>query len=181
MKERGVLHRPVEVARLPAEAVEIVADAVEREALAAEYGLVAIDRLMATATLTPGARGAVEVEGRVLADIVQTCVVSLVPVAQHIDETFALKFVQPADAPPEPQPGTEVAIDPDRPDPPEVLTGPHIDLGAVVEEVFVLAIDPYPRAPDAALPPEAAAATEKGGESPFAVLAGLRRPKDEGG
>lgn len=181
MKEHGVLHRPIEIARLPADAVDIVADEGERSKLAAEYDLVAVDRLTATATLTPGTRGAVAVEGRVEADIVQTCVVSLVPVPQHIDETFAVKFVQPADAPPEPSPGSEVAIDPDRPDPPEVLTGPHLDLGAVVEEVFVLAIDPYPRAPDAELPPEAVAAAEKGAQSPFAVLASLRRPKGEGG
>jgi uncharacterized metal-binding protein YceD (DUF177 family) len=176
----AILSRPVDVARLPQGAVEIVADAAARARLAAAYDLVAVDDFRATAELAAGPRGSVEVEGRVVADIVQTCVVSLVPVTARIDEPFSLRFVRPADAPPPPKPGAEIVIDLDRPDPPEVLTGPTIDLGAIAEEAFALAIDPYPHAPGAALPPEADALQDPDSDSPFAVLAGRANPGKEG-
>jgi uncharacterized metal-binding protein YceD (DUF177 family) len=110
----------------------------------------------------------------VVAEIVQPCVVSLEPVPQHIDEAFSVRFVPPgsAELPAAPRPHEEVVIDAAAPDPPEELHGAAVDLGAVVEEAFVLAIDPYPRAPDAMLPE-----TEAGGEraeSPFAVLGRLK-------
>jgi uncharacterized metal-binding protein YceD (DUF177 family) len=169
----AILSRPVDVAHLSEGAVEIVADAAERASLAAAYDLVAVNSLSATVELAAGPRGSVEVRGRVLAEIVQTCVVSLVPVATHVDEPFSLRFVRSADAPPPPKPGAELVIDPERPDPPEVLDGPTIDLGAIVEEAFVLGIDPYPRAPGASLPPEVTDLPESPSDSPFAVLARL--------
>jgi uncharacterized metal-binding protein YceD (DUF177 family) len=177
----AILSQPVDVARLPGDPVEIVADESERARLASAYDLVSVDRFNATAELTPGPRGSVTVDGRVVADIVQTCVVSLVPVPAHIDEPFSLRFVRPSDAPPAPKPGAEVVVDPDRPDPPEVLTGPAIDLGAIAEEAFVLAIDPYPHAPGAEIPAEAGGAPATPSESPFAVLAELTKRRREDG
>jgi hypothetical protein len=56
------------------------------------------------------------------------------------------------------------------------------DLGEAVAEQLALALDPYPRAPGAELPAEAAEAGSEEGEAtapgpaaPFAALAGLRR------
>lgn len=176
----AIISRPVDVARLPAHPVEIVATAEERARLAAAYDLQAVKDLQATVELFPAPRGSVRVEGRVVADIVQTCVVSLVPVDAHIDETFTLRFVRPEDAPAPPKAGAEILVDADRPDPPEVIEGPAIDIGAVAEEAFVLAIDPYPRAPGATLPQEPDAEAGAAADSPFAVLAGLRKPPSEG-
>lgn len=181
MNGNAIVSRPVDVARAPNEPVEIVADEAERLKLAAAYDLAAVDSFRATVELSVGPRGSVEVNGRVVADIVQTCVVSLEPIAARIEEPFSLRFVRPSDAPPAPRPGAEVVIDPERPDPPEVLTGPAIDLGAIAEEAFVLAIDPYPRAPGAAIPPEADGSLAAPPESPFAVLAGLARRRKEDG
>lgn len=181
MNGNAIVSRPVDVARLPGEPVEIVADEAERLTLASAYDLAAVDSFCATVELSAGPRGSVEVNGRVVADIVQTCVVSLVPVAAHIDEPFSLRFVRPSDAPPAPKPGAEVVVDPERPDPPEVLTGPAIDLGAIAEEAFVLAIDPYPRAPGAAIPAEAGGSPAMPSESPFAVLAELAKRRKEDG
>jgi uncharacterized metal-binding protein YceD (DUF177 family) len=154
----------------------------ERSDLAAANGLIAVNGLSASAGVTrDGSRG-VSVEGRIIADIVQTCVVSLVPVEQHIDESFLVRFLE-ADArnrvPPRP-PGGEVVIHADEPDPPEIISGPWIDLGALVEEHFVLAIDHYPRAPGATLPAEAVDSDHAGRDSPFAALSALandRSPK----
>ncbi len=179
MSDMRILSRPVVAADIPAAGVdvEIVASPVQRAALAAAYGLVAVEALSASATLSPEAGGGVTLSGRVVGDIVQTCVVSLAPVEQHIDEPVSVRFVAPSspEAPKSPKPGAEVMIDPDQLDPPEVLAGPTIDLGALAEEHFVMAIDPYPRAPDATLPAEATGARDDTRDSPFAVLAELAR------
>lgn len=174
MNDRAILSHPYDTVHLPATgvAMEIGAGEAERAALAAAYELVAVNGLSATATLTPAAGGLVMVEGRVLADIVQSCVVSLEPVPQHIDEAFSASFVAADSRPAQPPAGAarEVAIDPDAPDPPEVMDGTTIDIGALVEEMFVLAIEPYPRAPGAELPANGGDEPGAEGESPFAVL-----------
>ncbi len=175
MIDKPILSRRTEAAHLPDAglAVDVVASDDEKAALADAYEVVAVNALSGEITLTADGRGAIIAEGRVVADIVQECVVSLEPVAQHIDEPFSVRFVPP-DSPEAPRPakaGKEVVIDPGLPDPPEVIDGTTIDLGALVEEIFVLAIDPYPRAPDAALPADVVAdGAQTGRESPFAVL-----------
>ncbi len=178
MSERPILSHITDTAHLPATGVEvaIAASAEQRAALAAAYDVKAVDGLAATATLAPAADGLVAVTGRVTADIVQSCVVSLVPVAQHIDEAFSVRFA-PAGSPQAQPVAKEVAIDPQAPDPPEVMEGTTIDLGALVEEMFVLAIDPYPRAPGAALPADGGEAPESAEESPFAVLREVLRTR----
>ncbi len=66
--------------------------------------------------------------------------------------------------------GGELDLDPDADDPPDVLEGDKIDLGAYVVEDLSLAIDPFPRKPGAAFE-----APDTGAEiSPFAVLAKLK-------
>ncbi|MEJ0096749.1 MAG: DUF177 domain-containing protein [Bauldia sp.] len=123
--------------------------------------------------------GGIAVEGHILADIVQTCVVSLVPLAAHIDETFAIRFVR--DRSRLPKPGLEIVVDPEQPDRPSCWNGPTLDIGALVEEYFVLAIDPYPRAPGAELPAALAVDPDAAEVSPFAALAALaRQPKGPG-
>jgi uncharacterized metal-binding protein YceD (DUF177 family) len=178
MSKGGVLLRPVSVGDLHgSKDVEVMADTAERSALAAEYGLLDVRALRAKATIGSEAGGAVNVDGNVVADIVQACVVTLVPVEQHIDEPFAVRFVRPG-SPELGRPGKlhgEVVVDPEAPDPPEVLTGQSIDLGAVVEEAFVLAIDPYPRAPGAVLPEEVSGKGAEPADSPFSVLVRLKR------
>ena len=52
----------------------------------------------------------------------------------------------------------------------EIETGGQVDLGELVAEEVALALDPYPRHPDAALPPEASDPEE----NPFAALAALK-------
>lgn len=173
MSQTAILSHPVGVADLPSAPVEIVARPTEREALAAAYDLVAVDALSATITVAPAPGGGVIADGRVVADIVQTCVVSLVPVDEHIDETFVVTFVR--DASRVPPPGTEIVVEDGTPDPPELLEGPTLDVGALAEEYFALAINPYPRAPGAVIPPELAGDDQPAKASPFAVLASLAK------
>jgi uncharacterized metal-binding protein YceD (DUF177 family) len=171
----SVLSRPVAVAGIHGQLeAEVTADLSERTALAAAYDLLDVTGLSATATISADANG-IDVSGRVTADIAQACVVSLVPVEQHIDEPFFVRFVRPGspELPPAGRPHEEVVVDPGAPDPPEVLTGPFLDLGPVVEEAFVLAIEPYPRAPGAVLADEAVDQNDSA-DSPFAVLGALK-------
>jgi hypothetical protein len=62
-------------------------------------------------------------------------------------------------------------------DPPDPIIGGVIDLGQVVAEQLVLALDPFPRAPGAAFdsPADAPAAEGTPTPGPFAALAALRQ------
>ncbi|MEX0852046.1 MAG: DUF177 domain-containing protein [Bauldia sp.] len=177
MSGTAILSRPVEVARIPSDGLEvdIVANDEELTALAAAYDLVAVKGLRATAALRRDDKGEVTVDGRTAADVVQSCVVSLAPVDQHIEEPFSVRFVAPGspDAPGPARPGAEVVVDPALPEPPEILTGATIDVGALAEEHFVLAIDPYPRAPGAVLSADQAQEIRGDADTPFAPLKGL--------
>ena len=44
-------------------------------------------------------------------------------------------------------------IDAEGPDLPETFSGDRLDAGAIAEEFFELAIDPYPRKPEMRMPP----------------------------
>ena len=137
------------------------ADAAEREALARRFGIPSIGRFRAELLLRPEPDGAVRAEGRLEAEVVQSCVVTLEPVPQRVEERVALRFL-PAGR--EPDEGPE-EVD-------EVETGEDgtADLGEALAEQLALALDPYPRAPGATLP-EAATA---GSAHPFAALGRLR-------
>ena len=179
MNQHAILRRPYDTAHLPPAGAEVTLSAgnEERAAIAEAYDLLAVDGLSASATLAPGAGNVVSVAGRVVADIVQACIVSLEPVTQHIDEPFQVDFVPAESAAAQAAAAREVAVDPEAPDPPEVMEGTTVDLGALVEEMFVLAIDPYPRAPGAELSVDGSNAAESEDESPFAVLREVMRTR----
>ncbi len=123
----------------------------ERAALAARLDLPAILALRCRFAVAAPARGIVAASGRLEARVVRTCVVSLEDFETPIAEDFAIEFV------PE---GTES----DDPDPESVdeipYAGDALDLGEAAAEQLALALDPYPRRPDAMLPDDAAAAVD---------------------
>jgi uncharacterized metal-binding protein YceD (DUF177 family) len=170
-----LLPRPVDVVAIGAtpQVRRVEATEKERKEISAALDLVDLPALAADLELRRDGRGRIHVEGRVVADIVQSCVVSLEPVAQHIDEPIAMVFVEAREAGAEPRPGAEIRVDPVDEDPPEALPGSTLDLGPIVIEHFVLAIDPYPRAPGAELP-DGGEGTSDSPDSPFAILAKLR-------
>ncbi|MBM3570001.1 MAG: DUF177 domain-containing protein [Alphaproteobacteria bacterium] len=151
----------------------VAADPAERAALARRFGLVALDRLEAALTLTPGEDGTVTVEGRLEARLSQACVVTLEPVPADIDEPFRLVYA-PAATPP---PAADFAPDDD--DPPEAIVDGAIDLGEIVAEQLGLALDPYPRKPGIAFEGYSTgpAADQPGPSGPFAALATLRQTR----
>lgn len=176
MSQQPLLFRPFEVHAIPERGMDqrVEASVAERAAIAEAFGLIGVATLGGEATLTR--RGdRVTVAGRVVADIVQACVVTLEPVPQHIDETFSLRLVPEGDATAAPPSQAEPVVDLGHEDPPDVYSGRTIDLGAIILEHVALAIDPYPRAPGAELPAPADAGDR--GDSPFAVLSGLKAPR----
>lgn len=133
--------------------VVVEADAAQRAALAAEHGLLSVERYRAEMDVAHWKRQGVRVTGRVEADITQQCVVSLDPLAASIDETFEQIYV-PEDSKLGREGFTadgEIHLDAEGPDSPETFTGDTIDVGALAEEHFGLAIDPYPRKPGEAI------------------------------
>ena len=149
--------------------VELSANDEDCAAIARRLGLVSLDRLEAHAMLSrDGER--VHAEGRVLAALAQSCVVTGDPVACCIDEPFALDFL------PEPsgiRPDEEIELGAQDCD---IVfhDGATIDLGDAVVDSLALALDPYPRSAgaEAALKEAGVMSPEEAG--PFAALAKLR-------
>ena len=154
--------------------LDLIAEEAERSSIAKRLGLMSLRRLEAHARLERSGQ-IVRAEGRLIAGLDQSCVVTGDPVAAHIDEPFEFTFL------PEPQvsrPDEEIelgAADCDT----IFYEGAAIDLGTAIADTLALSIDPFPRSAgaDAALK-EAGVLTEEQA-SPFAVLAGLKRTKSE--
>ena len=160
-----------ELARGPV-TVRLEPDAGQRAALAAELGLESLPQFTAELTVKPWLDGA-EVSGRFRAVVEQICGVTLDPFEQPLEGQVFVQAVPP-DSPHAPSlAGGEMELDPEAPDPPDVLDGDAVDLAAIVVEHLALEIDPFPRKPDAtfdyAPPPEEI--------SPFAALKKLKEPK----
>lgn len=157
--------RPVPLTRIGPEPYrhEIAANEDERAALARRFDLVSLDRLSAHVELVRQGQGMVMLRAAFEAEFVQSCVITLDPVAGVVAQRFALLY-GPAEAEGEAMGivGDEIAFEP--------LTGGSIDTGEAVAQEFSLVLPAFPRAPgagveDEASPPDA---------GPFAALARLR-------
>jgi len=152
---------------------DLVADDHTRAAVAQSIGLRALPRLEASFDVTRHGREGLRVVGRVAATVGQTCVVTLEPIDNEVEETVDLVFAPAAaeSAPPEGGGRSKVAAE----DAPEPLIGGVVDLGVVATEFLALGIDPYPRKAGAEF---AAPATEDDSSRPFAALAALKKGRD---
>ena len=125
--------------------IEVNATAAECAALAVRFDLLALDALDATFSVRREG-GSVRVMGQVSAKGFQPCGLSGAPVNFSIDEPVDLRFAEIAAV------GDEVELsDADLDILP--LEAEGIDLGEAAAQSLGLALDPYPRAADAALPP----------------------------
>jgi hypothetical protein len=166
---------PVAVAQIPDTGLhrDIEAGPAARAAMAELAGLREILSASASLDVTPKGRGRFQVEGRVQARIGQTCVVTLDPIENDIDEAIDLIF-----APAEQIPELSDLIDDSAesseeiPDPPEPIENGFIDLGRLATDALFLGIDPYPRRPDAVFEPPVVAADPQ--DHPFAALKALQ-------
>lgn len=166
------LSRPVAVSEITPGGFTLAVNSTpgEREALAAFNDLVAIGSLSASVRLRQEGTG-VRVTGEVVADVVQTCVVTMEPFEATLREPFDVHFVaaetlealrvarraEPADD------------DENSPEEPDAIEHGRIDVGTLIAEHLTLGLDPYPKKPGAALA-LAPGSEEAPAASPFAVL-----------
>jgi hypothetical protein len=166
---------PVTVAQIPDTGLhrDIEASGAVREAMAEVAGLREILSASASLDVTPKSGGRFHVAGRVRARIGQTCVVTLDPIENDIDEPIDLIFAPPEQIPELSDLVDEAAeSDVEIPDPPEPIVNGVIDLGRVATDALFLAIDPYPRRPDAVFDPPVETADPE--DHPFAALKALQ-------
>ena len=146
----------------------IVADEKERAALARRFGLISLDLLEADVTLHPDGTGYLA-EGKLRGAAQQACVASGEPVLASVEEVFRIRFVAEssydADA--------EVELDANDCDT-LFHDGRAIDLGEAVAESFALALDPFPRSPNADAALKAAGVKDESEAGPFGALAALK-------
>jgi uncharacterized metal-binding protein YceD (DUF177 family) len=156
---------------------DIEASAAVRDALAALGDLLGIDSATASFDLKPLSGGRVQVTGRVRAEVRQTCVVTLDPVDNRIDEAVDLIFVPPEQIR-EMADSVDDDGEPEPSDPPEAIERGLIDLGRVATDALLLGLNPYPRKPDAQF--AAPAEPDDPDEHPFAALKALQKPARPG-
>ena len=166
---------PIVVAQIPDTGLhrDVEADVAARAAMAELAGLREVLSMSASFDVIPKGDGRFQVRGNVSARIGQTCVVTLDPIENELDEPIDLVF-----APPEQIPAladlvdAEVEGEVEIPDPPEPIVGGVIDLGRLATDALLLGVDPYPRKPGAAFEPQVTAADPE--DHPFAALKALK-------
>jgi uncharacterized metal-binding protein YceD (DUF177 family) len=158
---------------LPAGAVVIEATAEERAALAARFGLGAVESLRAEVSLEPKPR-AIRAKGRLHASIMQPCAISGEDFPVTIDEPVDLRFIEENQRPASPD--EEIELEADDCDEIE-FSGEMFDLGEAVAQTLGLSIDPYAEGPNADAARKAAGIVQEGEQmGPLAdLLAGLKK------
>lgn len=134
--------------------------------------LQALDMFEVDINLVPTVSGW-RLDGRVIADAVQTCGLTLEPLPVRIDRKFSVQMVEATEHEADENAEIDLELDDDSAD---QIEGGSLDLGQYAVEQLALSLDPFPRKPGAVFeqPPE------PGEISPFAVLKGLR-PTDGSG
>jgi len=169
------LEEPYNLGRLGIAGDEIIVTARKDELskLAHWAGIRSVESFSATVTLKRLSPSRFAYRADLHADIVQDCVVTLEPVRAVLNRTInrELHFSEA----PRLSPGGEIVLDPVSNDDEirEEIPSLHYDLAGPLLEEFVLAIDPYPRAPGVTF--AAPSQPSPPPESPFAVLKNLKK------
>jgi hypothetical protein len=175
MNEQPLWSIPIQAADVTEDGRDVVrtADEPTRAAIARLAQVNGIPRLELRAYVRRQGAEGLHIAGTVSATVEQTCVVTLEPLANEINETIDLSF-DPA-AKDLPLTGEDDPALAEAPEPPEPLIDGTVDLGALAVDFLVLAIDPYPRKPGANFSPPQQPPGDDG--HPFAALAKLKGPR----
>ena len=171
---------PVDIRTIPKAGlpVAVTTDADQRRVLAEMHGLESVASFDADLLLEPWRRDGVRITGKVEAQIVQQCIVTLEPIETRVAEDIELLVVPEEQERHTAASGqTEIVIDAESPDEPDTFSGNVLDVGAIAEEFFALALDPYPRAEGVHFETESGKDSAEDTPSPFAKLAALRDRK----
>jgi uncharacterized metal-binding protein YceD (DUF177 family) len=159
------LRHPVRIDELSSEAMAVTLEADEQQRQIIASHVEAEDVAAFKAELRLRKSGStVTAEGTITGDLGRTCVVSLEPMREKIDENFASIYT--TEVPEE----TEGELEADL-DAPEPIEGDTLNLWDVALEQLVLSMNAHPRK-EGAKPPEDPGAGAK--ISPFDVLKGLQ-------
>jgi uncharacterized metal-binding protein YceD (DUF177 family) len=148
--------------------VELCAGDDERRAICARLGLASLGALQAHSVIARDG-DSVTATGRLAAKLEQACVATGEPVPAAIDEPFELTFL------PEPTSDREAEIELHADELDVVFhDGARIALGAALVDTLALALEPYPRGPNAELALREAGVMSEDEAGPFAALAALK-------
>lgn len=145
------------------------ASAEERDIVAQSLDLAALDKLQAEYRINSIAGGGWRLSGRIQADVVQRCVVTLEPVPGTVEGQFAVEFWRDLE---EPEGGEDKSVLQGADT--EILEADAIPAGRIVFETLSAALDPYPRKEGAAFDWEDTAAVGAEKSNPFSILARLK-------
>jgi hypothetical protein len=168
MKTPEGWHVPIRREDVPDTGLKLTleADAEARGRLAVLAGVLGVPQLGVTADVTRHGEG-LRAAGRVTARVTQSCVVTLEPIENKIDEPFDVLLLPPDVAGAAPAGPDPKEVDDTR----EPLVNGAADLGAVATQFFLLGIDPYPRKPGAVF---SGPAEDRAADSSFASLSRLK-------
>jgi len=152
--------------------VAVRAEAIQRDALAKWAGVEKVESFVALVDLRKSGPRRFSYAARLTADIVQTCVVTLEPLSVRLERDIARTF-ELAQGRSRPRLEDPPVWTPEDDEEPEKVETSRYDLAGPLLEEFVLAIDPYPRAPGVAF--ELPVPEDNPPESPFAVLKELKK------
>ena len=147
-------------------------DAEAMKRIARALDLQALEAFEVDINLVPTVSGW-RLDGRVTADAVQTCGLTLEPLPVHVDRKFSVQMVEATEREDDEEGEIDLELDDDSPD---QIEGGSLDLGQYAVDQLALSLDPFPRKPGAVFEQP----REPGEISPFAVLKSLQ-PKDGSG
>ena len=139
----------------------------ERRKLAARFAILSVDLLEARFTIRRDTAGIVA-KGHVTAKVVQACSVTDEPLTATIEEPVALRFVDNFGAV-----EGEIELSDDALDT-VPIDGGAVDLGEAAAETLALALDPFPRGPNAAAALRAAGVIREDEYQPVNAFSGLK-------
>jgi uncharacterized metal-binding protein YceD (DUF177 family) len=171
--EHPEFSHPVPLSEIGGKAVHVrlAADEVQCAALAKRFGLLSLDTF--TADVAVSHEGdAILADGRFAANLVQACVATGAPIPAQLNEVFTVRFI------PEPSFGPDAEIELGDGDCDTLFhDGRIVDLGEVAAQSLGLAINPYPRSPDAEATLRQAGVKREHEAGPFAALAALKKDR----
>ncbi len=155
--------------------VQIEADEAERTALARRFGLVSLDKLEASVTLTASGED-ILADGRFIAAVEQTCVASGEPIAVALNEPLALRFTPEPESPDVDDDEDDMAESSADIDDRDLIhyEGGTVDIGEAAAQTLLLSLDPYPRSPDADNYLREKGVVREEDAGPFSALAALK-------
>ncbi len=159
-------------------ASHLEADNEQREKIAKALDLLELEDFRFDYQLRRTSRGRFKLKGQLHAKAMQTCVITLEPVAAIIEEAIEIDLwpaedVERLEAEAEAEPES-VSVQLDGPEP---ISGDSIDVGQLAYEHFAAALDPYPKISEAEFDwrNQAAEQDDDTQNKPFAALAKLKK------